>query len=157
MVIAQDQNGFAIENSLDVGGDAAAAYALLEQPARWWNGDHTYSGDACNLILEPRIGGCFCETLPAKGAMPESGVEYARIVYRAPFTALRLVGSLGPLQAEAVTGTLTFALKPIATGTHITMTYVVGGHVRGGADQLAAAVEAVLGQQLQAFRRAADK
>lgn len=156
-VTAQQQDGFAIEQGVDVAADPVAVYALLQQPGRWWNSDHSYSGDARNMTLEARVGGCFCEALPAKDGLPAGSVEHARVIYAAPARTLRLVGSLGPLQAEAVTGTLTFTLKPQgAGGTRIAMTYVVGGYVRGGADTLASAVDMVLGQQLQGFKREAD-
>lgn len=156
-VTAQRQDGFAIEQGVDVAADPIAVYALLQQPGRWWNSDHSYSGDARNMTLDARIGGCFCETLPAKDGLFAGTVEHARVIYAAPARTLRLVGSLGPLQAEAVTGTLTFALKPLGTGgTRIDMTYIVGGYVRGGADKLARAVDMVLGQQLQGLKRAAD-
>lgn len=156
-VTTQQQDGFAIEQGIDVVADPAAVYALLQQPGRWWSSDHSYSGDARNMTLDARIGGCFCETLPAKDGLAAGSVEHARVVYAAPARTLRLVGSLGPLQAEAVTGTLTFALKPQeAGGTRIAMTYIVGGYVRGGADKLASAVDMVLGQQLQGLKREAD-
>ncbi|WP_336967554.1 ATPase [Sphingobium aromaticiconvertens] len=156
-VTAQQQDGFAIEQGVDVAADSVAIYALLQQPGRWWNSDHSYSGDARNMTLDARIGGCFCEVLPAKDGLFAGSVEHARVIHAAPGRTLRLVGSLGPLQAEAVTGTLTFTLKPLgAGGTRIDMTYVVGGYVRGGTGKLASAVDRVLGQQLQGLKRAAD-
>lgn len=155
-VTAQAEDGFAIENGADVAASPAVVFALLMQPARWWNSDHSYSGDARNLTLDARVGGCFCEALPGTGAVPAGQVEHARVIHVAPASTLRLVGSLGPLQAEAVTGTLTFSLKARGTGTKITMTYVVGGYVRGGAGALAAAVDQVLAQQLAGLARVAD-
>ena len=59
-----------------------------------------------------------------------------------------LQGGLGPLQTEAATGTLTWSLKAADGGTEITQTYVVGGHVRGGADKMAGIVDTVLAEQL---------
>jgi uncharacterized protein YndB with AHSA1/START domain len=156
-VTGQAANGFAIENSVDVAADPALVYALLQQPGRWWNGDHSYSGDTRNMTLEARVGGCFCEALPARGNAPAGAVEHARVIHAAPSSMLRLVGSLGPLQGEAVTGTLTFTLKPLETGgTRIILAYVVGGYARGGVDKLAGPVDGVLGQQLQGLKRAAD-
>lgn len=156
-VTAQQQSGFAIEQGVDVAADPVAVYALLQQPGRWWNSDHSYSGDARNMTLDARVGGCFCEALPAKDGLFAGSVEHARVIYAVPARTLRLVGSLGPLQAEAVTGTLTFTLKPLgAGGTRVNMTYVVGGYVRGGADKLASAVDRVLGEQLLGLKRAGD-
>ena len=42
---------------------APAAYARLLTPEAWWDGQHTYSGDAKNLSLRAVPGGCFCERL----------------------------------------------------------------------------------------------
>lgn len=53
-----------------------------------------------------------------------------------------MTGALGPLQAEAVTGTLTFRLDPETDKTtRIPLEYVVGGYVRAGADTLAPKVD----------------
>lgn len=157
-VTSSEASGFAIEHRADIAVDRAALFALLAQPGLWWNSDHSYSGDARNMTLDPAIGGCFCETIPGRNGAPDGVIEHARIIYAAPPAALRLVGSLGPLQAEAVVGTLTFAIRAGADGkgSAVTMTYVVGGYVRGGADKLASAVDMVMGQQLAGLKRAAE-
>src|SRR3546814_10432451 len=84
---------------------ALPIYRLLSQPGRWWNGAHSYSGSAANLRLEPVAGGCFCEALPGEEGRVGS-VEHARVIHAAPDRQLRLSGALGPLPAEAGTGTL---------------------------------------------------
>lgn len=157
-VASSEASGFAIEHRMDIAADRAALFALLAQPGLWWNSDHTYSGDARNMALDPVVGGCFCETIPGRDGAPDGVIEHARIIYTAPPAALRMVGSLGPLQAEAAVGTLTFAIKagPEGKGSAVTMTYVVGGYVRGGADKLAPVVDMVMGQQLAGLKRAAE-
>ena len=71
--------------------------------------------------------------------------------------ALRMVGSLGPLQSEALTGTLTITLKPGGAGkaggagTRIVMEYVVGGYMRYKVDEIAPAVDNVMSGQLAAL------
>lgn len=157
-VTSSDASGFAIENSAAIAADRADLFALLAQPGRWWNSDHTYSGDARNMTLDPAVSGCFCERIPGRDGAPDGVIEHARIIYAAPPAVLRMVGSFGPLQAEAVVGTLTFAIKPGAEGkgSAVTMTYVVGGYVRGGADKLAPVVDMVMGQQLAGLKRAAE-
>lgn len=155
VVTGSSENGFAVENSVDVGADSATVYRLLSQPARWWHGEHSYSGNAANLTLEARAGGCFCETLPGRGGEAGS-VEHGRIVYAAPGQRLRISGALGPLQAEAVTGTLTFDIAPAARGVRVTMSYVAGGYVRMGAGRMAPLVDRVLAEQLAGLKRAAE-
>ncbi|HEV2748151.1 MAG TPA: SRPBCC family protein [Allosphingosinicella sp.] len=136
--------GFEVESRAIVAANAAQTYAALGRIAEWWNGEHTYSGDAANLRLEARAGGCFCETIPKGGG----SIEHMRVVYAQPGVTLRLQGGLGPLQQYGVAGTLTWSLKPAANGTAITQTYVVGGYIPGGADKLAPMVDKVLAEQL---------
>ena len=143
--------GFAVENSVDVAADADTIYRLLGEPGRWWNAAHSYSGDAANLRLELKAGGCFCEALPDGG-----GVEHARVIYAAPGRQLRLSGALGPLQGEAATGTLTFTLSPAGKGVRVTLGYVVGGYMRMGAASVAPVVDKVLAEQLAGLKRAAE-
>lgn len=45
--------------------------------------------------------------------------------------------ALGPLQALAVNGVLTFALEPAGTGTKLTVTYRVSGDPSAALDKLA--------------------
>lgn len=141
--------GFEVISTATVAAPAAEVYTALAQPGRWWNAEHTYSGDSKNLVIDAKAGGCFCETVPADG----STIEHGRIVYAQPGKTLRFIGALGPLQQEAATGTLTWVLKPVAGGTEVTQTYIVGGHVRGGADKLAPLVDMVLAEQLAGLKR----
>ncbi|WP_409592423.1 SRPBCC family protein [Sphingobium sp.] len=150
-VTASSDVGFVVENSVEVAADAATVYRLLGQPARWWSSEHSYSGDAANLSLKPVVGGCFCEALPNGG-----GVEHGRVIYAAPDKQLRLSGALGPLQAEAVTGTLDFTVEPAATGVRIVMRYVVGGYLRMGGAKMAPVVDKVLAEQLAGLARVAE-
>jgi len=60
-------------------------------------------------------------------------------------------GGLGPLQSEAVTGTLTVAMEPSKDGqeTKISFSYVVGGYMRYKVSEIAPAVDNVLGDQFK--------
>jgi predicted lipid-binding transport protein (Tim44 family) len=71
-----------------------------------------------------------------------------RIVNSSPGRVLRMVGALGPLQGEAVTGMLTITLKTTPKGTRILWEYVVGGYMRYKPDVIAPAVDGVLAEQL---------
>jgi uncharacterized protein YndB with AHSA1/START domain len=142
-------SGFDIENKATVSATPAETYVALGRIGSWWNSEHTYSGDASNMTLEARAGGCFCETIPADGGT----IEHGRVIYAQPGKTLRLQGGLGPLQSEAVVGTLTWQLKPVEGGTEVTQSYVVGGYIRGGAEKLAPLVDQVLAQQLAGLER----
>jgi hypothetical protein len=155
-ILARADNGFVVRQVAEVTASPEDSWKAMVTPADWWSGEHSFSGDAGNLSIVPRIGGCFCEVLPGEeGAKaPRGGVEHMRVVFVEQNKALRLVGALGPLQSEAVQGTLTTTLKPIDGGTRITWEYVVGGYMRYKPDQIVPAVDKVIGEQLT---RLADK
>lgn len=142
-------NGFTVTHELTVNAPQARVYeSLVEQVGHWWNPDHTFSGDSANLSIDARPGGCFCEVLPHGG-----GVEHLRVVYIAPGSVLRMSGALGPLQAYGLAGSLTWTLKSDSeSSTELKLSYIVGGFMEGGFDQIAPAVEAVLGEQVQRLK-----
>ena len=73
------------------------------------------------------------------------------VIYSDPGKVLRMAGSLGPLQSEALNGTLTVTLKPVEGGTRILFEYVVGGYMRFKTDEIAPAVDGVLQGQLDSL------
>ena len=150
-VIASSESGFVTRATAEVPTDPAAAWTALIAPQNWWNKAHTFSGDSANLYLDAQGGGCFCEKLPLKDGAPGTrggSVAHMRVVYADPGKALRMVGALGPVQSEALTGTLTVTLKPGGAGTRIVMEYVVGGYMRYKVEEIAPAVDKVLAEQL---------
>jgi len=151
-VTASSEAGFVSRNTAQVPASAQSAWDALVAPSGWWNSEHTYSGDAANLSLTPEAGECFCERLPvAKGGSAgqrPGSVEHMRVIHADPGKMLRLSGGLGPLQSEAVTGTLTITLKPADGGTQIVFEYVVGGHMRYKTAEIGPLVDKVLGEQL---------
>lgn len=154
-VTATSDIGFATQSSVEIAAEAGAVYALLSAPGNWWNDGHTYSGDSANMSLDPRAGGCFCETLPDPSDKPGS-IEHGRVIYAVPGKQLRLSAALGPLQSEGVVGTLDFTIQPKSKGVQVIMTYVVGGYLRAGPAAIAPIVDQVLDEQLQGLKRAAE-
>lgn len=148
-VVRRDMAGFVSEHRVQIAAPPERVWPVLVAPSRWWNGSHTYSGDAANLSLDPRAGGCWCEKLADGGS-----IEHMRVVYADPGKVLRMQGGLGPLQEGAVTGTMTVTLKPSGDGTEVTLRYVVGGYMEGGVTALAAPVDGVLAAQLAGLGRA---
>ena len=140
-------NGFEVASATTVSAPADRVYAALGEVGRWWSPSHTFSRDAANLGLELRAGGCFCERLKDGGS-----VQHLQVVYAAPGEGLRLRGALDPLQAEGVDGTLSWVLKPAENGTNVTLSYVVGGYIRGGMEQWAPRFDRVLDEQLQRMK-----
>jgi len=130
-----------------VAAPPSAVYAAIGQIERWWSGDHTYSGDAANLSLAMQPGGCFCERWAA------GAVEHGRVIMLMRDQVVRIDGALGPLQNKAVTGVLTFVLKAEEGATSLTLGYRVNGATASALDKDAAAVDGVLGTQVQRLRR----
>jgi len=148
-VTASSDAGFVSRNVAEVSAAPDEVWQVMLQPGRWWNGEHTYSGDARNLSIAAVPGGCFCESIPATGTGGLGGaIEHMRVVYVAPNALLRLSGGLGPLQSEAVTAVLTMTLEPAGDGTRISWEFVVGGYMRPSMRELAPVVDGVIGEQL---------
>lgn len=146
-------DGFVLEQVVVIDAPPERVWTRLGEIQRWWNGGHSYSGEAENLSLDLAVPGCFCEKLDGG----RGSVEHARVVHADRGKLLRLSGGLGPLQAEAAVGTLSFALATQGQGTRLTMTYVVGGNLRGKGAMLAAPVDAVLAEQLSRLKASVER
>ena len=146
-------SGFTLRSQAVVAVTRAETWAMLGRIGEWWSNRHTYSGNAANMRLELRAGGCFCETLPARSAGPAGGVEHGRVLTAMPYDMLVLDAPLGPLQSQAMVGRLTWSLRAVDGGTEVTQTFVAGGYAKGGADKLAPIVDQVLAEQLEGLRR----
>jgi hypothetical protein len=157
--VAKAENGFAIHLEADVPQAPASVWAVLIVPAKWWSGEHTFSKDGANLYLDAQASGCFCELLPNPKDAPEGqrrgSVEHLRVVYVRPNAALRMVGALGPLQGEALSGVMTITLAEAKDGTHLVLDYRVGGYFRMKLDEIAPAVDKMLSEQVARLAEAA--
>ena len=141
-VVQAAQQGFVVHEHTVVQAGHDQVWAALVQPALWWNKEHTWSGDAANLVLDARGGGCFCEAVPGAGS-----AEHMAVVQAVPGSLLRMKGALGPLQSEALAGVLTIEVKAADGRTSIDWTYVVGGYARFPLQDIAPAVDTVLAEQ----------
>ncbi len=155
-VVQADERGFVVSGSATVRGvSAQEAWAQLVEPANWWSSDHSWSGEAQNMWLVGAVDGCFCEALPGLESAEENGsAEHMRVIQALPGRLLRMRGSLGPLQSEALTGVLTIELAATAdkeSALVISWTYVVGGYARFSLEEIAPAVDGVIDEQMQRF------
>ena len=146
-VVSSGPNGFEIRHSANLVVPQAAAFAAIGKVQNWWSKDHTYSGNAANLSLDLRPGGCFCERFDGGG-----GIEHLRVTYVQPGERITLSGALGPLLFQAVSGVLDIQVERIAGGSRITMNYRVAGFARGNGADLAPAVDRVLAEQMKRLR-----
>ena len=124
-------------------------------PKDYWNKAHSWSGSTAGFYIDAQANGCFCELFQetdSNGKVKTVGsVEHMRVIFAQPGKVLRMQGALGPLQSEAVIGTLTVAIAPTkeSTGTTVSFSYVVGGYMRYKVPEIAPAVDKVLGEQFK--------
>ena len=149
-------NGFTLSQTVVVSAPPDRVYAALVDPARWWSSDHTFSGSAANMSLDARAGGCFCEKLSGGGS-----VQHLTVLSAAPGKSLRLAGMLGPFQAVAGNGVMSFTLASDKDGTKLDMTYQVAGYANmkvggNGYDNWSKAADGMLSEQLQRLKRAVE-
>jgi hypothetical protein len=144
--------GFGVGGAISTTATPKHAYqAILHDVDKWWNAQHTYSGDSHNLSMASRIGGCFCEHLSHGGE-----VEHARVILLIPDSQIRLSGAFGPLQSSGLVGTLSFKITPAESGSKIEMTYNVGGYMHGTFENIASPVDEVLSDQLNRLKSYLD-
>ena len=135
--------GYRLENGATIDAPPEKVWAALGQVGKWWNGAHSYSGDAANMTMPLQAGGCFCEALPKGGT-----VKHGEVVMVMTGQTLRISAPLGPLQGEGVAAALTFTLKATADGkTEVVETFNVGG-ARPEIVGYAAGIDGVVGEQL---------
>ena len=148
-VVDSTPNGFTTRSATEISAVPRAVYlALTGQVGSWWDPQHTWSGDAKNMSIDARAGGCFCEKLANGGS-----VQHMTVILAEPGKTLRMQGALGPLQEQAMVGTITWTLTEAGSRTRVEMTYVVGGYMRGGVEPVAKIVDSVLAAQVQRLKR----
>jgi hypothetical protein len=129
--------------SATVKAEPMVAYRALAQVGQWWDGEHSYSGDAKHMTLELAAGGCFCERWSG------GSVEHGRVVLAYAGQVLRLDAPLGPLQELGAKATMTYKFEAAAGGgTTVTVGYTVIGVPSQKLDALAPAIDRVLGESV---------
>lgn len=132
--------GFSSAHRFEIAAPPVTVYEALSRVGEWWNGQHTYSGNAANLLLEARAGGCFCERWDG------NSIEHGRVIYAHRDKALRIEGALGPLQEMGAVGILQFALAATEGGTRLAVTYRVR-LTDPALEKIAPVVDRVIGEQ----------
>lgn len=153
-------SSFTVSHSVNTPASPQQAWnAMTQDIAKWWNGDHSWSGDAANFYVRAELGGCFCERLPGIDGQADGGVEHLRIIYIKPGEVIRFDGSLGPFMDMPAQGRMSWVIAPApegAPGSTITFTYRVHGYLEGGFAGLAPVVDGVVDQQLQGLKALLD-
>jgi uncharacterized protein YndB with AHSA1/START domain len=133
--------GFVVTHRKDVAAPPDRVFDAIGDIARWWNPQHTYSGNAANLKLDMAAGGCFCERWDG------NSIVHADVIYVSRGKAVRLQGGLGPLQPLAVVGVLTIAVDTVDGRTVMSWTYRVSGPADAELQKWATPVDQVIGEQ----------
>ncbi|MCJ8190540.1 ATPase [Sphingomicrobium aestuariivivum] len=148
-VVNTTTNAFHIRHEVPLVVSAERAFDLLARPGDWWNGAHSYSGDAANMRLELKPGGCFCEQWDG------NFVKHLEVVGLTRGKEIVMEGGLGPLRYAPASGTMIWKLEDGGTGAILTIDYKVTGFAESDAETWSAAVDSVLGEQAMRFRAAA--
>ena len=146
-VIDSQAGGFEVGHGVNIAAPPAKVWAALGHVGAWWDPRHSLSGDARNLTLDLKLGGCFCEALANGG-----GARHMSVVKVQPGAVVVLEGALGPLQDTGAMGHMTWTLRDMGGKTRITVKYDVGGYIGGGVDKWAAPVDAVLTNQIERLK-----
>ena len=142
-VTDQGQGGFTAVLEGDISMTPDYAWRRFVDLGSWWSDAHSFSGDARNMAVTPQPGGCWCEKLTGGGF-----VEHMRVVYADPGKLLVFKGGMGPLLFMGAIGSLSVKFEHKDEGTHVTLTFAVGGYDSGGWAEMSKAVDRVLAEQL---------
>lgn len=149
-VAASGPTGFVVEHQVELKTDAKAAYDAFVKVGSWWNASHSFSGDAKNLRIETKPGGCWCEKLPNGGF-----VKHMEVVHANPGKMLAFSGGLGPLQFMGVAGSLTVSFANANGVTAVKLRYDVGGRDDKNFEEISKAVDGVLAEQFARYAKVA--
>ena len=143
--------GFVSNFREEVKATPEAVWQAIVRLPRWWNSQHTWSGQAANMSLDLQAGGCWCERWgEGQSAM------HGQVLMLQPGRVIRLSAHLGPLQDLAVNGVLTIVTSASEGKTFLRMTYRVSGTADAGLEKLAPVVDQVLGQQVTRLKALAE-
>ena len=146
-VLVKGPTGFAVEHQADLAVEPNAAYDAFLKIGSWWSSAHSFSGDAKNISIDAKPGGCWCEALKEGGF-----VKHMELVQAAPGARLVFSGGLGPLSFMGVAGSMIVKFTATKTGTIVTLTYDVGGRDSGDFEKISSAVDGVLAEQFARYR-----
>jgi uncharacterized protein YndB with AHSA1/START domain len=141
-VADQSAGGFTLKQTYSIKAAPQVVYQRFLKVGDWWSSQHTFSGDAHNLSIEEKAGGCFCEKMPGGG-----GAKHLEVVFLVPGKTIVMHGALGPMQTLGATGSMELQLTAADGGTKLEMTYAVTGYLKAGMNTWAAPVDGVMKEQ----------
>lgn len=142
-VLEVSDTHFRLQHSMEVAQSPQEIWGVLVQPQRWWSPQHTYSGNANNLSLNPSAGGLWRESWSG------GSVTHGTVLTAMPGKLLRLDAPFGPLQGTGAKVTWTISLQSMDQGTRILFDEIAFGPESAGLRQLAPAVDQVKAEGLR--------
>jgi hypothetical protein len=120
-------SSFSFEQSVRLPGKPDEIFgAITGDIGGWW--DHSFSDNPKKFYLEPKVGGCFCETFDDAG----NGVRHAVVSYVDRPKLLRFEGPLG-LAGNAIQMVFTYKFESVwGDSTLLTLQAQGSGHVEPG-------------------------
>ncbi len=147
-VLETSEQGFYLEVSRTAQVEPAVAYEQFIRIHEWWNASHTWFGQAANLSIEARAGGCFCERAGDRSHL------HMLVSHVDPGVQVNLLGGLGPLQGMGLQGFMAWKFEPVADGgTRILHSYRVSGYTPADLAKIAPVVDQVLTEQVQRLQQ----
>ena len=146
-VDSQSKQHFVIKQELVVKKPLSAVFQQFKQVDKWWEGDHSVSGDATNLYFDFDKGRCFCEQMPNGGF-----IEHLQVIHVVEQKKVVFSGGLGPLQDHPVNGKLIWLFEEQDGQVKVSVEYRVHGFVVGGMEKWPEAVDYVLGVQVKRLK-----
>ncbi len=143
-IVASSESHFVLRHEASSALPAEALWQRLLEPASWWHPDHTYSGSAQNLSLEPRAGGVWRETWDG------GSVVHGTVLFVKSGSTLRMNAPFGPLQALGAYTIWTITISPADEGSTVVFDEVSTGPPSAGMAEMAKAVDFV---KAEAMRR----
>jgi uncharacterized protein YndB with AHSA1/START domain len=142
-VLDSAAGGFTVKTTVNIKAAPEDVYRkLVHDIGEWWSPIHTFSGDAHNLRIEDRPGGCLCEKLAHDGF-----ARHLEVIAVEPGKRILMSGAMGPMQTMAATGTLQFQVTPAEGGTKLDAIYAIGGYFPKGTNTWTSPVDRMLTDQ----------
>ena len=143
-IVSSGPDRYELRHEALVDAGPELVWERLIHPEAWWNGDHTFSGDAANLSLDAIAGGLWREDWDG------GSVAHGRVLACLDGKMLRLDAPFGPLQGMAVNVVWTISLEPAEDGgTRIIFVETAIGTPDSKLDDLAPAVDGVKHQAIK--------
>ncbi len=145
-LVQVDDNSFYSRHRMTISASPAKVWrGLTRDISRWWDPAQTLGGDAANMLMQTKVGGCLCELQE-----DQKRFEHLRVIVVYENQILRLRGALGPLRGLGAAGTMNFKLAPIADVTKLEYKYIVSG---AGGKKIANTVDQLMLDQLERLKK----